>query len=410
MMKKETDNEYDDTVHSHREDGGGNIIHTQRNDYTKSLIAIGIVQSIDSISSMVVIPSILFYIIEVGHGTIHQYGLAVSAFSLSCVVSKPLLGIWLDSRPYSNGSGSSGISGGKYHMPYIASLSIGGIGGGLIYFMASLFATTAETTGSIGEGLLAENDNGDDDGNDTTISSFYGNMSLTVILIVIGRILNGFGAANETLRDAYLSDTVPNKDFTSTLLMINMTRIFGMVTGPGFQFLLDKINFTITFSGDSGSEGGYSIDVTPLNSVGLFVAIINCIALLAVYWLLEEPKGTREEYPEQQAADAIAAMRGKSMTLSETDTTMTSDNDEEDVQDILFSYNEDEKNGSLWSSLFQIEIILPLCTVLFTNSEFQLYVARFGDWFNICSISNWLLLLHLRPFVLVIFVVSLPLL
>ena len=70
------------------------------------------------------------------------------------------------------------------------------------------------------------------------------------------------------------------------------------------------------------------------------------------------------------------------------DLMMTSDNDEEDVQDILFSYNEDEKNGSLWSSLFQIEIILPLCTVLFTNSEFQLYVARFGDWFNICSISN----------------------
>ena len=71
-------------------------------------------------------------------------------------------------------------------------------------------------------------------------------ISVAFVLMMIGRILNGFGAANEALRDAYLSDTIPNEPFTSTLLLINIARILGMALSPGFQFLLDKVNFTIS--------------------------------------------------------------------------------------------------------------------------------------------------------------------
>ena len=71
------------------------------------------------------------------------------------------------------------------------------------------------------------------------------------------------------------------------------------------------------------------------------------------------------------------------MTLSETDTTVTgdyADDDDDDdekeevIDDLLFSYDENEKKKSFWKSLVQIEIVLPLCTVFFTNAEFQLYV------------------------------------
>ena len=133
---------------------------------------------------------------------------------------------YLDSRPCHS----------KYLILCHASLIISGVGGGLIHFMASL---VAPPDGSARRSPLTSTSS-----LSTTATS--DGISVAFVLMMIGRILNGFGAANEALRDAYLSDTIPNEPFTSTLLLINIARILGMALSPGFQFLLDKVNFTIS--------------------------------------------------------------------------------------------------------------------------------------------------------------------
>ena len=63
-----------------------------------------------------------------------------------------------------------------------------------------------------------------------------------------------------------------------------------------------------------------------------------------------------------------------------TETTITDDSEFEedenigDASSIARNRREEISNTEdLWKTSFQIEIILPLCTVFFTNSEFQLY-------------------------------------
>ena len=200
-----------------------------------AILSLGLVSLVDSISYMVVTPSLIFYIQQV-NGSNKQYGFILSAFSLASFCGKPVLGSWVD------------LSGNKFRLPYLSSIVLAALGG-FLYFYASAYA------------------------DQTTVA---------VAMIAAGRILGGLGAANNALGYAYLASVVPPEDQTSFNTLLSMTRIVGMAAGPGFNVLLKDVDTTITIARKT-------IQVNSLNSVGLFLVGANVVAFLVILFLLREP-------------------------------------------------------------------------------------------------------------------------
>lgn len=213
------------------------------------VLALSIVGLADAISYMVVAPSIIFYVLQLG-GTKEQYGVILSAFSFASFCTKPFLGSWCD---------RSG-----FRVPYLVSLAVAALGG-LLYLLASLF---------------------------------MGNVAIACMLA--GRLLGGVGAASSALGYGYLAKVVPHDEQTKVNSLLSMLRIVGMALGPGVNVFLDKINVNI---------GTFHLD--ELNSVGLVLIGMNVLGFLSILLLLEEPAvkeddakqdGTRHEMEKNSSA------------------------------------------------------------------------------------------------------------
>jgi MFS family permease len=191
------------------------------------VLALSVVGLVDAISYMVVAPSIIFYVLQLG-GTKEQYGVILSAFSFASFCTKPFLGSWCD---------RSG-----FRIPYLFSLSLAALGG-LLYLLASLF---------------------------------MGNTAIGFMLA--GRLLGGVGAASSALGYAYLATVVPHDEQTKVNSLLSMLRMIGMAAGPGVNVFLDKINVDI---------GSFHLD--ELNSVGLVLIGMNVLGFLSIFVLLDEP-------------------------------------------------------------------------------------------------------------------------
>lgn len=255
------------------------------------LVALALIQLVDAISYMVVAPSIIFYVLQVG-GSMDQYGLILSSFSFASFVGKPILGIWLDA------------GGNKFRMPYIVTITLAGLGG-ICYFLASSFTSPTVAVG----------------------------------LIFAGRFLGGLGAANQALGFAYLATVVPPDQQTQTNSLLSIMRILGMAVGPGFNVLLDKIQWSVPITST------FTLEVTSLNSVGLFLAVANVIAGAIILIVLEEPPETKKT----KFAAAATIMEG-----------------------------EQQENSILKTlkALCCLELMLPMYTLFVVNSGFQLYVEQ----------------------------------
>ena len=202
---------------------------------TSALVVQAAIGLVDAISYMVVAPSLVFYIRQVG-GTKEQYGFILSVFSFASFAAKPVLGSWTDS------------TGNKFRLPYLTSIAMATLGG-FLYFYASLYKDKTNTA---------------------------------IALIACGRILGGFGAANSALGFAYMASVVPVEEQTRVNSLLSMTRIIGMAVAPGFNVFLKNVDFTF-------SLGSSVVQVDSLNSVGLFLFVANMVAFLAVFFLLQEP-------------------------------------------------------------------------------------------------------------------------
>ena len=266
----------------------------------QSMIVLATVNFIDAISYMSVAPSLVFYVLQLG-GTKEQYGLIMSAFSFASFASKPVYGLWVDKCDN------------QFRMPYIASLVMA-ILGGFFYFVASWFE---------------DNTSGDEE-TITTNSARIG-----IAMILLGRVLGGFGAGNAAIGYAYLALTVPFEKQTQTNSMLSMTRIVGMALGPAVNILLGKIDTT-------WSIFGHTLQVTPLNSVGILLALANALVLLVVLIFLKEP--SEHDIPKVVAEGG--GEKNHHLTKSERTT--------------------------VWHALFCLEITLPIFIIFVVNSCFQL--------------------------------------
>jgi MFS family permease len=265
------------------------------------LVALALIQLVDAISYMVVAPSIIFYVLQVG-GTMDQYGLILSSFSFASFVGKPILGIWLDA------------GGNKFRMPYIVTISLAGVGG-LCYFAASAFTSSSSSSSS-------------------------SSPTVAIGLIFAGRFLGGLGAANQALGFAYLASVVPPDQQTQTNSLLSMMRILGMAVGPGFNVLLDKIHWSVPITST------FTLEITSLNSVGLFLAVANVLAGAIILIVLEEP-------PEPPKATTTTTTKNGAVV-------------EEGEDSVLKTLK----------ALCCLELMLPMYTLFVVNSGFQLYVVE----------------------------------
>jgi MFS family permease len=257
-----------------------------------ALLALSLVGLVDSISYMVVGPSLIFYINQV-KGTHEQYGFILSAFSLASFCAKPVLGTWVD------------WNGNQFRKPYLFSIVVASLGG-FLYFYASAYA---EQT------------------------------NVAIALIAAGRILGGFGAANNALAFAYMASVLPPSDQTSSNTLLSMTRIIGMAAGPGFNVLLKDIDTSVTI-------GSKTIKVDSLNSVGIFLVCTNFLAFMAILFLLKEPE---------------RKLTKKQSSINE-------------AGEVVYEGYADAEIGQ-WAfvkALFSAEILIQIFTIFVFNSNFQL--------------------------------------
>lgn len=92
----------------------------------------------DSISFMIVTPSLAFYISSLG-GSQDFYGFVLAVFSFTAFCGKPILGRWSDAQ--------------NFHWPYMASISLSVLGGAF-YAIAPAFSSTKAALASVALGRI----------------------------------------------------------------------------------------------------------------------------------------------------------------------------------------------------------------------------------------------------------------
>lgn len=238
------------------------------------LLPQALVAVVDSMSYMVVSPSIVFYVLGLG-GTKEQYGIILSAFSFASFAAKPFLGYWSDK------------SGGKFRAPYLVSIAIASLGG-LLYFVGSAF-----------EGRVA------------------------VAVVLAGRLLGGVGAANQALGFSYIAQVIPKEHLTRGSAVLSMCRVMGMAVAPALNVFMTKAHGNL-----------FGVEVTPLNTVGLFLFVANLISFVVIFTLLKDPP-TSTRPPA--AVDEV-----------------------------------DERSSKFWKEICCLDIGIPILSVFTLNACFQL--------------------------------------
>jgi ceroid-lipofuscinosis MFS transporter 7 len=226
------------------------------------------------VSYMVVAPSIVFYVLENG-GTKEQYGIILSAFSFASFLAKPFVGYWADEH--------------GFRFPYMVTLGLSSIGG-FVYLIAG---------------------------------AWYGKTAIALMLTA--RLLGGIGAASAALGFAYLAKVVPHEEQTKVNSILSMTRIFGMATGPGFNIFLALIDTT-----------WFGFHINDLNSVGLVLICTNLMAMLFIYFLLDEPEQDHSEPHEDS------------------------------------THNESNGPAAIFRGLLSLPILIPIFSIFTFNANFQL--------------------------------------
>ena len=107
--------------------------------------------------------------------------------------------------------------------------------------------------------------------------------------------MGGVGAASSAIGYAYVAKALPIDKQTKINSMFSAIRIIGMASGPGVNVFLAGMNFKI---------GNFQVD--PLNSVGLVLVVMNLTAILAIYFLLEEPEPSSGKTADTGGKNAVA--------------------------------------------------------------------------------------------------------
>mmetsp|Transcript_3916 Transcript_3916/g.8316 ORF Transcript_3916/g.8316 Transcript_3916/m.8316 type:complete len:550 (+) Transcript_3916:98-1747(+) len=186
-------------------------------------------------------PSLIFYIESVG-GSNEDYGLTTSSVCLGMTLMMFYFGKWVDSN------------GNKYQAPLRFAFILGIIGS-IIYFVASILPT-----------------------------GFWG-----VNAILVGRFVQGMGAAGKTLAKSWIATAIPYEQQKTVFAALSMISIVGQAIGPLMNTLVAEIHMEVPIT------SSYSISLNPYNSVGLLVAFNEVLLWVIIALLLQDPPPKKEK-------------------------------------------------------------------------------------------------------------------
>ena len=299
------------------------------------LAPLAFVGLVDALCYMVTAPSLVFYVLDNG-GSYRSYGWIVAAFSLSSFLFKPVLGYWCDQCH-------------TFVRPYLVSLYVAAAGG-LLYFGASLTSQPNHA----------------------------------MVLLFAGRFLGGMGAANSTLGFTYVAQHVCGGDdssgktrlLTQATAVLSMVRVIGMTTAPALSLVFHHLQGTLPFgfsSSSSSSSWTVWVRVTPLNVVGLFMAMANLLAVLVIDVFLVEPKGPISRL--SMSKDAAKATVNEEIADENYDVEKTSwcnQFDNVSDQETIPTKDEETKERGFGTYLLFLSLMVPVLSIFQLNANFQL--------------------------------------
>jgi nitrate/nitrite transporter NarK len=109
------------------------------------------------------------------------------------------------------------------------------------------------------------------------IAPAFGDESTALASVALGRILGGFGRANSALGFAYVARGCPVNKRTSVTTLLGGAQMIGMAIAPLFSACFNSVNFSL-----------FGIHFDNLNSVGMFIVIINVASQVVIYLFLPD--------------------------------------------------------------------------------------------------------------------------
>lgn len=223
------------------------------NQFKITFAAICFMTFLECVGYMAVMPSLIFYVRELG-GSDEQYGLILASANFSSFLMMPLYGSWVDAL------------GNKYRLPLFFG-SIFCITGMILYSVAICFPKP-----------------------------------IGVWVLLLSRIIYGIGASSGSIYFSYITSVVEHDQLTYCTQLLSMATYGGLAVGPFFNSMISNVNTEWNVLGS-----GWILPLDALNAVGLLIATNDIIALVLMYLYVPEPPNKEKSESEAQTAGAAAA-------------------------------------------------------------------------------------------------------
>jgi len=233
------------------------------------LVLLSVLCFFEMVGYMAITPSLIFYVEDLG-GTHTQYGLILSACSLSSFCCMSLYASWVDSN------------GNQYRLPFLVGNTLLVLGN-LLYFLAIKFVVEEEGASS-----------------SSTSSGIY--------VALLARCIYGMGAASGSISFTYIGAVFDHDDLTAASNYLSFAQFGGMAAGPLLNTIIGHIDTEWRLWG-----GRISLPINPHNSVGLVMAGIDFAMLVFLYFFLPEPAPK----PTEVTHDDDATNRNNTGTTNE---------------------------------------------------------------------------------------------
>lgn len=202
---------------------------------------------LDALGMMVILPTVIFYIRELG-GTNAQYGLVLSAGSLASLVATPFYGSWIDAH------------GGGYRT---------------CWFFGSFLMITANIIFALAIVL-------------------HGNTAVYTVLF--SRFLYGIGAASGTVGMAWVSEVLDPSQLSFVIILLSIAGNSGAIMGPFVNTLFGELRTELDVF-------GLTVPIDSKNGAGLLIASLDLISFIFTYFFVHDPP-TKRAAPESDGSSS----------------------------------------------------------------------------------------------------------
>ena len=153
--------------------------------------------------------------------------------------------------------------------------------------------------------------------------------------VLLGRFVQGLGVGGKTLCNSWIATAIPLKEQKTVFTILSIISIAGRAIGPLVNILVADIGTTIRITST------FSIDLNPLNSVGLIVAGNELVLWMIVAIFVKDPP------PREKVLPSV------NPNTSEASTTATAPPPEAGLYDILKALT----HFKIWFTLVQMFVI-----------------------------------------------------